>query len=95
MAEVKETAMYRIVGENYFTLDSAERKWMNRVAKWKEQFPDDVEILADNGGTSVLAHLSFSRFNFTAKPRWRMSDEEKQRARERLVGIRARAKSRK
>lgn len=65
---------------------SDERKWINRISKLAEQYPDDVIILAqpkDNDGC-IYAKLRQLSIKFVLKPRRRYTDEQilalKQRA---------------
>lgn len=77
IADLKETAIYRIAGDKHFCVESGETAWINKVIKWKSEHPNDVEIIADNGGKYVLAHLSTSRFNFKVSVKKELSAEQK------------------
>ena len=61
-------------------------KWINKVKKIKEEYPDDVKIIAENKDGSICAKLPVKFLKISA-PR-KVSDEQRQAARERFKKIR-------
>lgn len=61
-------------------------KWINKVKKLKEEYPDDVKIIAENKDGSICAKLPVKFLKISA-PR-KVSEEQRQAARERFKKIR-------
>jgi len=73
----------------YFSSD--ERKWINKVRRMKEQYPDQVEILKqpeENDGC-IYARLPAEWMRMQPKRVVELSEEEKQVLRDRLARVRA------
>lgn len=61
-------------------------KWINKVKKLKEEYPDDVKIIAENKDGSICAKLPVKFLKISA-PR-KVSEEQRQAASERFKKIR-------
>ena len=61
-------------------------KWINKVKKLKEEYPDDVKIIAENKDGSICAKLPVKFLKISA-PR-KVSEEQRQAAKERFKKIR-------
>ena len=86
MADLIETSIEYITSDKHATFYSGERKWVNKIQKLKENFPDEVQIIAtpeDNHGT-ILAHIPKSWFKLTPPRKVNLSDERKAELVERM-----------
>lgn len=61
-------------------------KWINKVKKLKEEYPDDVKIIAENKDGSICAKLPVKFLKISA-PR-KVSEEQRQAASERFRKLR-------
>ena len=71
---------------------SDERKWIIKIRKLKEQYPDDIRIIAEpetNDGC-IYCQLPTSWLKIQPKRKVELSDEERAALRERMMDIRAR-----
>ena len=74
---------------------SDERKWINRISKLAEQYPDDVIILAqpkDNDGC-IYAKLRSDYMKIAPKKRVKYTDEQILVLRQRALNMRKNTKS--
>lgn len=79
MADFKETSVCYIDEDNYASFDSSERKWINKILKLKEQYPDEVKILnmpEDNYG-SIAAHIPKSWLKVSPPKKVNLTDEQR------------------
>lgn len=58
MAELRETCINWVYGENYYYISTSILKDINHVKKQKEKYPDLVEIRHINSDGSLVAKLS-------------------------------------
>lgn len=82
MADLKETCIERVFGDEYCTVYTGERKFINRLKKYKEEHPDQVKIIEyDETTNSMLAHVPESWFKFVGpKKKGRtFTEEERQK----------------
>lgn len=90
MTDLKETAVNYIVGEKHCTYYTAEQKWIRRLRKQAEQYPDEVKILNVNEDGSIVAHIPLKWFKAPTPPQKRvMSEEQRLAASERFAIARA------
>lgn len=90
MSDFHETALNYLVEDEHMTFCTCERKWINKINKFKEEYPDDVEITdypESNYGYMVV-HLPKSWFTIRVPRKVELSEEEKQRRSERLRSLR-------
>ena len=64
------------------------KKWVNRVKKYAEDYPDEVKIKHENADGSVVAHIPVSYFKITRPPERELTEEQKAAAAERLESYR-------
>jgi hypothetical protein len=67
MKDFKETYAGYIVGDKAMEICTAEQKWIRKIKKWKEDYPDDVDIYAENKDGSILAYLLRTGLKFRLK----------------------------
>jgi hypothetical protein len=75
MSNIRETAWNHIAGEQTGTFYTAEQKWIDRIADWKEKYPGEVDIRCANEDGSIVVHLPLTWFK--VKPPKKMSEEQK------------------
>lgn len=77
MADFQENMIEWITGQNRATLSLSQRRTITRVKKLAEQYPDEVQIVAENQDGSVCVHMpvNYIRFNRPVE----LSEEEKAR----------------
>ena len=69
------------------TVTLSQPKYINKIKKLAEQFPDEVEIIMENSDGSLLAHIPTSYIKINNPPKREYSDEEKAIMVERLRKI--------
>lgn len=72
---------------------SDERRWINKIMRLKEQYPDQVEILAEaatNDGC-LYCKLPVEWLKIAPKRRVNMSDEQRSANAERLAKLRSKS----
>ena len=91
MADFNETACDYLTCDKHATFCSSETKWINKIIKLHEQYPNEVEIQVfpeDNQGM-LLAHLPKSWFQIRPPRKRDMTDEQRAAAAQRLAEARA------
>ena len=87
MKEPKETGFDHLSENTYGTISSSERKWINKIHKLKEKYPDEVEIRHINYDGSIVARIPHSWFKITPPRKTNISEEEKIKRSERMAHI--------
>jgi len=77
-----ETAYNDLQGESFGTFYSARNKWINKMKKYAEKYPDQVKIMRVNEDGSLVAHIPQNWFKISP-PKF-VSDENKKRLKEQL-----------
>lgn len=91
MADFKETSLDYLNVDDKATFCSDETKWINKILKFKESYPGDVEIQhypEDNQGM-LIALVPKNWFKLTPPRKREMTDEQRAAAAERLSAARA------
>lgn len=83
MKEIKETAVSYCVGDSYVSVYTSENKYCNKIKSYKEKYPEEIDIIAENDDGSMLAEFPIKWFKFPRHPK-KMSDEQKEAAGERM-----------
>ena len=90
MADFKETGVEYISTESHATFFSSEIKWINKIQRLKEKYPDDVEITYDpddNGGV-IVAHIPKSWMKIAPPKKVNLTDDQKAERAERMRSFR-------
>jgi len=74
---MRETTAGYIAGDSYAEFYSAETKWINKIKKWAEERPDEVQIQVINKDGSILAHMPINYFKISPKAKQNITDEER------------------
>lgn len=77
MTGFKENVIEWITGQERATLSLSQRRTITRVKKLAEQYPDKIQIVAENRDGSICAHMPMAYIRF-AKP-VELTEEEKAR----------------
>jgi len=86
MADVViDNCMEWLTGDKVGAVTFSQKRWVNKLFKYAEEYPEDVEIISQNSDGSVYAFVPISWFKFSPPRKGReMTDEEKAAAAERL-----------
>ena len=87
MADIKETAWDFIQGEKTGTFYSGQQKWIKKIHKYKEKYPDQIDIIHINSDGSVLAHAPESWFKFSPPKQMNISKERRKEMAENMRRI--------
>ena len=69
------------------TVTFTQGRYIGKILKLAEKYPDEVKIIAKNADGSILAHIPVSYIHITKFSK-SMTDEQKQAASERMKKIR-------
>lgn len=90
---MNETSVERIQGEEYCTIFTAERKFINQLKEFSAKYPEQVDIIKENEDESILAHVPSNWFRFVKPPTKRnFTEEQKQAMAERMKEARMKNK---
>lgn len=84
MDDIRETSIDHVAGENYATLFTSERKWINYIYKLKESHPDEVDIRHVNNDGSLIAHIPASWMKVKPKKKVVLTEEQIEASKARL-----------
>lgn len=86
MADFKETCIEYLDVDKYATFCSSERKWINKIYKLKEKYPNEVHIEVydeDNDGM-IIAHVPKSWMKVSPPKQMNLTEEQKAERAERM-----------
>ena len=84
MDSYNETTIDHISGAPFCGISTGERTIKNRLAKLLEQYPDDMELVADNQDGSVFYHVPWKWIRIKPPKKVVLTDEQKAALVERL-----------
>lgn len=78
VANSGETETYAgyVRGDEYAYLYSAESKWIRKMKRWAEEFPDQVKVVIDNADGMEI-NMPTSWFKISPKRERNLSDEQR------------------
>ena len=79
MADMKETCLDHVRGEDYIIYCTSEQKWLNKLRKQMERYPDEVVVTAENPDGSLVVRLPYSWFQAPKPPAKRRPRTEEER----------------
>jgi hypothetical protein len=87
MSNFNETACDYLSCDKHATFCSSETKWINKILKLAEQYPDEVEIqvLPENNQGMILAHIPKGWFKLNPPRKRNMTEEQRMAVAERLA----------
>lgn len=77
---MNETSVERIQSEEYCTVFTAERKFINQLKEFSTKYPEQVDIIKENEDGSILAHAPSNWFRFIKPPTKKNYTEEQRKA---------------
>lgn len=90
MADFKETCVEYLDVDPHATFCSAERRWVNKILKLKESYPDEVDIryYPENNDGIIVAHIPKKWLKISPPRQVNMTDEQKTALAERMAAAR-------
>ena len=86
MTDFKETMCEYLDIDDYATFCSSERKWINKIYKLHEAYPDEVKIIytpEENYGV-IYAHVPKSWMRLSPPKKMNLTEEQRAAAAERM-----------
>lgn len=80
-----ENAIEFLKGAKEATVTFTQGRYITKIRKLAEQYPDDVKIYSDKDGT-LVAHIPVSYIKIS--PKKKVSDEQRMKARDRFAAFR-------
>lgn len=95
MVDPKETCLDYLDCDKYAVFSSSEKKWINKLHKLKERFPEQVEILCepDTNFGELVAKIPKNWFRITPPAARQLTEEQKKMQAERLAAARQKKSS--
>lgn len=75
--EIKETSLNYVDVDSVASFTTYERRWINKIKKWKEEYPDKVNIIAENEDGTICVHIPKQWFKIS--PPKKVSEEQRKR----------------
>ena len=90
MADFKETCVDYLDVDDHAVFCSAERKWVNKILKLKEEYPDDVKITAHPDGNDgiIVANIPKTWLKISPPRQREYTDEQREAMSKRLAEAR-------
>ena len=90
MADFKETCVEYLDVDDHATFCSAERKWINKILKLKESYPDEVDIreYPETNHGVILAHIPKNWLKVSPPRQVNYTDEQRAALAERMANAR-------
>lgn len=82
----RETVICHAEGLDFASISSSERKFIGKIKKLAAQYPEDTKLIENPDG-SVYLQFPIEWFKMPHPPR-QMSDEAREKAAERMRGLR-------
>jgi len=76
--ELRETAYNQVSSESHATLYVGEQRWINKVHKLKNLYPDLVDIRYTNPDGSMVVHIPKTWFSIRPPRKMNLTDEQKE-----------------
>lgn len=85
-----ETVIEYLSENKYATFCSSERKWINKINKLHEKYPDEVEIIAlpETNDGMIMVHIPKSWIKVSPPAKRNFTDEQKAAMAERMRNAR-------
>lgn len=80
-----------LLNEKTACVTFSQKRFVSKLKKYAQDYPEDVEIISENDDGSICAHVPVSWFKFSPPRKGReFTEEEKQAAAKRLADARQR-----
>lgn len=89
MADFKETCIEYLDVDKYATFCSSERKWINKIYKLKEKYPNEVRIEAseEDNDDMIIASIPKSWMKVSPPKKMNLTEEQKAERAERMRSL--------
>jgi hypothetical protein len=84
MEDIRETVYEHLAGNKTFAITAVEQWSITMIKRLAKERPDEVEIIAENADSSLLARVPFDWMRIVPKKKIVLSDERKAELAERL-----------
>lgn len=86
MADLIETSIEYVTIDKHATFCSGERKWINKINKLHEQYPEEVQIVIppENNDGIILAHIPKSWLKVSPPRKVNITEERRAELSERM-----------
>ena len=84
--ENRENVIEWLIGQKHIVVTFTEKKYINKVKKLAEKFPNEVKIKAVNKDGSIVAHLPKTALKLSVIKKRDLTEDERQAIRDRLRG---------
>lgn len=85
MINMNETCITRIEGDDHIDVYTSERKFINRIRKLQQRYPNQVKITKENLDGSLCVDFPYGWMPFPKPPTKRnYTEEQKKEMRERM-----------
>lgn len=93
MADFKETCMEYLDIDKHATFCSSERKWINKIYKLKEKYPDEVhiEVSEEENDGMIIARVPKTWMKLSPPKQVNFTDEQRAAMAERMRAARSNA----
>lgn len=90
MADFKETCIEYLDVDKHATFCSSERKWINKIYKLKEKYPNEVhiEVSEEENDGMIIAHIPKSWMKVSPPKKVNYTDEQRAAMAERMRAAR-------
>lgn len=85
--EIRENVIEWITGSNTATVTISQKKYQSKIRRLAEKYPDDVNILTDNNGDCIVAHMPLKYIHIFASES-HLTEEQRKANGERLKKLR-------
>lgn len=80
----RENVIEFLKGEKTITVTFSQRKYITKVKNMAKQYPNQVEILAENEDGSLCAHLPLNALHLYISKKREISEDEREQMRKRM-----------
>ena len=87
MSEFNENVVEFISGHKKLSFTFSSRRFINRIKKYKEKYPDDVDLIENSDG-SIFGHLPITWIKISPPRKVNLTDEQRRERAERLRNAR-------
>ena len=84
MELLNENVIEWINGDTQVTVTLSQKKYISKVRKLAEKFPDEVQISYENKDGSIVAHLPLRAIKINLTPKRELTEEQLEVLRERM-----------
>ena len=83
-----DNAFEWFTGDKVAVVTFSQKKWVNKLKKYAEEYPDEVQVVVENGDGSLVGKVPASWFKFSPPRKRELTDEQRSAMAERLANAR-------